>query len=408
VTGGEPPEEKGPARVSEALARELAPVRWIETDPEEDAPEPGLGLCLSGGGYRAMLFHAGSLWRLNELGCLPDLKRISSVSGGSITAGVLGAAWDDLGFGAGNVAGAFEEKVVGPVRDLADRTIDAPAIARGLLTPGSVADRLAGHYDSVLFHGRTLAELPGPPAPLFVINSTNVQSGVLWRFTRAYMWDYKVGKVPDTTTTKLAVAVAASSAFPPFLSPLDLRFAESDFEPGTGDELQRAPFTTRVVLTDGGVYDNLGLETVWKNYRTVLASDGGGTLAPEERPARSWPLHAVRTLFLVDSQVRALRKRKLIASYKLELPDGSRLRGGAYWGIRSDVADFGLEDPLLRPSDEAVRDLAGTETRLRRLDAARQERLINWGYLICDTAMRKHVAVGRPRPDGLPYPGAGI
>ena len=44
-----------------------------------------------------MLFHAGCLWRLNELGILGTLQRVSSVSGGSITAGVLGMNWSALG-----------------------------------------------------------------------------------------------------------------------------------------------------------------------------------------------------------------------------------------------------------------------------------------------------------------------
>ena len=74
-----------------------SPVRPIPTDTEV-APRPGIALCLSGGGYRAMLFHLGALWRLNELACLPKLTRISSVSGGSITAGVLGHRWSRLAF----------------------------------------------------------------------------------------------------------------------------------------------------------------------------------------------------------------------------------------------------------------------------------------------------------------------
>src|SRR5688500_2984650 len=60
----------------------------------EDAP----ALCLSGGGFRAMLFHTGVLWRLNDIRWLPRLKRISSVSGGSIAAGMLAASWDSLQF----------------------------------------------------------------------------------------------------------------------------------------------------------------------------------------------------------------------------------------------------------------------------------------------------------------------
>jgi hypothetical protein len=35
-----------------------------------------MALCLSGGGYSAMFFHLGTLWRLNELGLLKVLKRI--------------------------------------------------------------------------------------------------------------------------------------------------------------------------------------------------------------------------------------------------------------------------------------------------------------------------------------------
>src|SRR5438105_3118924 len=44
----------------------------------------GIGLALSGGGYRAALFHLGGLRRLNELGILQQITTISSVSGGSI------------------------------------------------------------------------------------------------------------------------------------------------------------------------------------------------------------------------------------------------------------------------------------------------------------------------------------
>src|SRR5690349_24700851 len=71
-------------------AKPNSPVRWIPADKERGRPESGIGLCLSGGGYRAMLFHVGALWRLNELGYLTRLTRVSIVSGGSIAAAVLG------------------------------------------------------------------------------------------------------------------------------------------------------------------------------------------------------------------------------------------------------------------------------------------------------------------------------
>src|SRR5438876_3274273 len=103
-----------------------SPVRPIPTD-DGSGPIPAIALCLSGGGYRAMLFHVGALWRLNEAGFLPRLDRISSVSGGSITAGALGLAWPRLGFD-GGVARHFDAQVVRPIRRLADRTIDVGAI----------------------------------------------------------------------------------------------------------------------------------------------------------------------------------------------------------------------------------------------------------------------------------------
>src|SRR6185437_15572079 len=40
--------------------------------------QSGVACCLSGGGYRAMLFHVGSLWRFNEAGLLPQLKCFSA------------------------------------------------------------------------------------------------------------------------------------------------------------------------------------------------------------------------------------------------------------------------------------------------------------------------------------------
>ena len=66
--------------------RELVgePVRRIRREPETQ-PDHGTALCLSGGGYRAMIFHVGVLWRLDEAGLLSQLDRVSSVSGGSIT-----------------------------------------------------------------------------------------------------------------------------------------------------------------------------------------------------------------------------------------------------------------------------------------------------------------------------------
>src|ERR1700755_3352983 len=73
------------------VAQDAATFQW-----EEGKAQPGIGIALSGGGFRAMLFHAGVLARMNELGLLAKAKRISSVSGGSIISGALAIKWADL------------------------------------------------------------------------------------------------------------------------------------------------------------------------------------------------------------------------------------------------------------------------------------------------------------------------
>jgi NTE family protein len=374
------------------------PVQPSPSNKPQRPQEAGAGLCLSGGGYRAMVFHIGVLWRLYEAGLLGSLKRISSVSGGSITAGVLALKWGKLSFDPARLKTDFVPEVVTPLRGLARETIDADSVIFGTVLPGSVSDRIAAAYDEHLFHGATLQDMPD--APRFVINATNVQSGVLWRFMKPFMRDYRVGEVKNPTVP-LAKAVAASSAFPPVLSPCELRLKESDFTPNSGDDLQRRPFTTRVILTDGGVYDNLGLETVWKRYQTVLVSDAGGQLEPEEEPKSDPARHAYRVLNLIDNQVRALRKRQAVDSFK------SGARKGAYWGIRADIAAYQLADALPCPFDKTM-ELAETPTRLKRMNDELQERLINWGYAICDAALRKHVDATLAKPAGFPYPAAKV
>jgi NTE family protein len=361
-------------------------------------PGSGTALCLSGGGYRAMLFHVGALWRLNEAGLLAGVDLVSSVSGGSITAGVLGLRWGALE-AAGWTTRAFIREVAEPIRELARHTIDIWAVLSGLLWPGTIGDRIQAAYRYHLFGDATLQVLPDRPK--FVFDATNLQSGALWRFSKASMADYRVGFVRNPGVP-LATAVAASSAFPPFLSPVHLRLEAAAYAPRKPyEDLHREPFLTDVVLTDGGVYDNMGLEPAVKDYWTILVSDGGARMGPQEKPWHLWPMHVLRVLNLIDNQVRSLRRRHLIAAYQ----DGSR--AGAYWGIMTDIADYGLPDALPCPLHRTT-ELGQIPTRLAWVDTVSQERLINWGYAVCDAALRTHVNPALPRPGGFVYPEAGV
>lgn len=358
----------------------------------EGALKEGVALAVSGGGYRAMLFHLGSFLRLYELGILRRLDRISSVSGGSITSAKIALEWDKL-----NSRDDYFRHVVAPVRTLAGITLDVKAGLSGIFLPGTIAEHVAKAYRKHLFGDATLQDLPDEPR--FVINATNVETGTLWRFSRPYMRDYRVGKV-DNPRVPLADAVAASSAFPPVLSPMVLRCDESDFtdlEPGI-----TPGFLEEISLTDGGVYDNLGLETVWKRYRTVLVSDAGGKVALDPSPASDWAFHAKRVLDIIHEQVSSLRKRIVIDAFTKEG------RPGTYWGIRTDISHYGLGDALPAPHARTL-ELAETPTRLMRLSSLHQERLINWGYAVCDAAVRKHwPPQGAQPPQEFPYPSAGV
>ena len=361
------------------------PLEPTDLDTDASEQEDGVALSLSGGGYRAMMFHVGAMCRLNEVGLLGKLSRISSVSGGSITAGFLGLLWNKLQFDAGKAAN-FSLFVEG-MREMADTTVDAGAVIAGILLPGSISDRVAKAYDEVLFKGAKLRDLPddtGKKVPHFVINATNIKSAVLWRFSRPYMGDYRVGLI-DAPDLKLSTAVAASSAFPPILSPLTLPISQP-VRPTKGADLNRPTYTTEAVLSDGGVYDNLGLETV-KRFSTLLVSDAGQKIAPQEHPDHDWARHSLRVLDTIDNQVRSLRKRHLIESY--ERGDHT----GAYWGIRTNFADYGLQSDPLECLKRNPGPLAEIPTRLEKMQRDVQDRLMNWGYAICDAALRTHVDV---------------
>ncbi len=404
----------------------LSPVSFIPGDDQIKLVD-GIAVCLSGGGYRAMLFHTGALWRLLELGFMSPgnhtvdsphgkslpigtLQRVSSVSGGSIISGMLGLKWKSLDFStAATLVATYQTAIVTPIRDLAAVTLasgtleGAIKVLTDIVTPGSVSEHIAKAYDKHLFKKAKLDTLPA--SPRWVINASNLQSGALWRFMAPYMRDWKVGENTNTDKVSIAQAVAASSAFPPVLAPATFEFQESDFTPKSGGkgeyDLQRPPFTTEVQLADGGVYDNLGLETAYKRYRTLLVSDAGAPFKAVKDVPTNWAGLGKRVIDLVDNQVRSLRKRLLLNS----LVTGNRL--GAYWDIDADIEKLPAPGKLLCPHAQTLK-LAGLGTDLGEKDSKTQERLINWGYAVCDASVRSWLDTSLPAPSGFPYPASAV
>jgi NTE family protein len=360
-----------------------------------DEDDLKVGLALSGGGFRATLFHVGSLSRLNELGWLRKLDIITSVSGGSIIAGLLARNWSELtwtdGFH-GEVATNFQDKVEKPIRDFCSRTIDVTAGLLGALSPfSSIPDEVASAYDEHLYQSCTLQQLPAPEpgrTPRFVFYATSLQSGSSVRISSKYLADYKVGRI-DKPNFKLSKVVAASSAFPPVLSPVVFEFNDvAIWKNMEGAYLHdHADLKNRLILTDGGVYDNLGLEAIWDRCETVFVSDAGAPLGLEERPSTDPMGQMGRVRDILIEQTRALRKRKLVEDFR------KRVRKGTYWGITTSIDEYGLTDSLTKDSNR-TRQLKDIRTRLNKFSAEEQGVLINWGYALADSAVRAWVMQG--------------
>lgn len=365
--------------------------------PETPTPTDNrIGLALSGGGFRATLYHCGALIRLNELGYLPKLDRITSVSGGSITSARLAVRWNALLFDANGVAENLEQEVIQPLRKFCRQTLDVRVIGGGLIPfTKSGTERLIEAYDTQLLDGMTLDQLPQRPD--FIFKSTNLQTGRSFRFSRKRVADYLVGEIKDTSRFKVAQAVAASSAFPPILSPVTIKVKQSDWSDLEGTEFfGQSSFMHTLNLTDGGVYDNLGLERI-DRFGTILCSDAGKPFNHGPIFGALSPKQILRALDIGMDQARARRTSALFAMQKFT---GQKL---GYWGI--DMGETLEPAPDLLPrAPEVVKKITELRTRLNEFTPTEQGLLINWGYACCDERMRSYVVKDAHPPAGVPVP----
>ena len=233
-------------------------------------------------------------------------------------------------------------------------------------------------YDRTLFHGKTLQDLPDRPR--FSFTATRLQSGALWRFTRDYAADWRVG-LWAKPELPIAMAVGASAAFPPYLSPAYIDVPAGAIVAQRGADLCCEPFTRRLCLTDGGVYDNLGLEPVWKRYKAILISDGGAVTPPAAAPRRSWLSQAVRATDIALQQGIKMRRRVLFGLER----SGERQIG--YCRIGEPVDSYGIGNPLNFTASE-TKLAAEVPTRLTRYPVDIRVRVMRAGYAHADAALR--------------------
>ena len=366
-----------------------------------------LGLALSGGGFRATVYHLGVLARLAREDRLEEVTYLSTVSGGSLCIGLVyalsGFRWPS--------SQAYLETVMPQARQhLLGDDFTAGLLWRLLRRPWGIFETKADDLSALLKKhwsvSIALRELPAHPR--WMINATCYETGKNWRFERFRMGDYVFGYSNDVEIP-LSDALAASAGFPGLIGPLVMdttrhrwfRYRQpAQDEPGIGAGEQDAqgktepvqPAFKRVHLWDGGVYDNHGLEGLhdfesgWRQgVDFLIVSDGSGKPTVEKYRVRGVFLRIITGVMM--DQIRSLRARAVMERIKNHGDQGAILTIGNSCaaamraaGRQADLA--GLCQTCLSAEDATRAALF--PTTIRRLTDAEFELLFRHGHEVAD------------------------
>ena len=233
-----------------------------------------IGLALSGGGSRAMAFHLGCLRALNDLGILDRVAILSAISGGSL----IGAYF---AYSPQKTFSEFDSDVCQLLRNGFHRSIVLEMVKPKNLLHGG-RNKIAIKLNTLLAYiQKTEPRLQRYPSrtdifhsvlqrDLFsglkmnsprrhnievVIGSCDLRTGSSFRFGNCKSGNGRYGEMIEWNV-EVGFAAAASAAYPIFLPALDRTWTFKN----NGIETEH-----RVLLTDGGVYDNLGLQVLEPN-----------------------------------------------------------------------------------------------------------------------------------------------
>jgi NTE family protein len=363
----------------------------------------GTACCMSGGGYRAALFHLGALRRLNELGVLSRIDTFTSVSGGSIMAAQVATFLTRAEREPGKPVDGFEDGVAKPMRAFAARDVRTGAALarlhpRNWLTPGAQSEALAAAYAQGPAPGK-LADLPETPRFVFLASDMRFRDQWVFDTGERRIGSRQAGYAPLGEWT-LARAVAASSCVPGAFGVAHTKWEPGQLTGGSYGEPDRDRLVREIDLSDGGMFDNLGVEPVWRDHEIVLVSDAAPSFKPD--PDVGWLWSALRQGVILLEQATDVRKRWLVANFIEE-----RMKG-AYWGIASRPASYELNSPPRAYSGNLIRDfIAPIRIDLDVFSPGEIAVLENHGYLMADIALRKHgegIVDGPPPETAVPHP----
>jgi NTE family protein len=150
--------------------------------------------------------------------------------------------------------------------------------------------------------------------------------------------------------------------------------------------------------SDGGVYDNLGLEPIWKDHTVVLSSDGGALFNIGSDASLIWEVN--RYMAIPENQALAVRKRWLMSNFI------SGIMEGAYWGVGGATSSYDISGGYSK--ELASTAIAGIRTDLDSFSDAEAAVLENHGSLPADAAVKRHVPTLLPASIptlAVPHPG---
>jgi len=181
-----------------------------------------------------------------------------------------------------------------------------------------------------------------------------------------------------------------------------IRANAAEFEGGRYQKPDRAKILSRISLGDGGVYNNMGLEPVWKTFDYVLISDCGAPFSFRIGEA-PWS-RLLRYTSVLIKQTGALRLRSFFNDIRFKefdgthwsltqsLPPGTPPPPGSLAGYSADLVEHGI---------------AEIRTDLDAFSEPEQFVLENHGYIVADHALRKYLSNLIPHdspPASAPHP----
>jgi len=281
-------------------------------------------LALSGGGFRATLFHLGVIRFLRDCNLLHKVKLISSVSGGSILAAHLALNWNKYK-GEKNDFNSAEREITNFIKcDLRNRSlrrwfcwIIIPVRLVTLLffrSGRKPQDRCSftaifqNHFEE-LYQGATFRDLNSVQDLEVHMLATSLTTGELCKFTNTSfeVIGDKEQQPIAISFPKLSLAMAASAAFPLLcpavpITPEILGRNES--------ELKRSH-----VLSDGGILDNLGFQELARVAKLrneanglLIVSDAGANFDWETQKRYSFVISLFRNIRANDIVMRQAGK----------------------------------------------------------------------------------------------------